>query len=205
MENRRGHKTHSCTRDLLYCISTCLFKSWAEVRKGLVKVMVAAGLFVMTAANCLAQPVSKDVEDLIDMIHHGIACGSINRLELVQVDPDAHFLTAIDPYRLDHSSDYKLSIRQLTNKPLFKDLLVSLNKPSLSPADPCEIRTGILFFSKKDDTLNDEIRVGAIYFDRTGYTALINGHYFNWRDSPLFQWYQVNFGVFFRFKKALTD
>jgi hypothetical protein len=120
-----------------------------------------------------------------DAISLALSRGEVGRVEILRVPPNLEVRAAIKPEALEHIYYTKLEIRRIADMPWGSKMIEAFRTTSVERYDyTADLRWGVIFYSL------DEVRIGAIYFDRSGRHGAINdaqasfrGSFFNWLES----------------------
>jgi hypothetical protein len=121
----------------------------------------------------------------VDAISAALDRGEVKRVEILRVPADLETRAAINPKTLERIYYTKLVIRNITEMPFTDKMIEAFRGTSIEPRDYiADLRWGVVFYSR------EEVRLGAIYFDRSGRYGAVNeagasfkGSFFTWLES----------------------
>lgn len=114
-----------------------------------------------------------------------LANGEIGKIEILQIPARILTRTRITPEMLEKQFHYKMTIRDVRGG-AFQDRIVGAAKSITVQSQPemADLRWGVIFYGL------DDVRVGALYFDKTGSSGVMNktpvsfkGNFFSWLDG----------------------
>jgi hypothetical protein len=162
--------------------------------------LLIASAATLTAGCSQTPPVKvpSPAQETVNALANAVSGQQIERLEIIQMNPWVMTRSRITPQALEKHYDYKLIIQRLSGfggrEKMTKALSSVAVKPLEEGADLC---WGVIFYGQND------VRVGAVYFDRSGSRGSVNdmpvsfeGEFLLLVGQDLFRLLQVGFFYF---------
>ena len=152
--------------------------------------MVRAMSFLVIITSLLAgfaQPVKGTgrAKETVHALSSALSGNQIERIEIIQMNPWVMTRSRITSQMLEKQYDYNLTIQKTSSFGSRETMVKALSSVAVKPLENgADLRWGVVFYGQND------IRVGAIYFDRSGNRGSVNdmpvsfeGDFFSWLDK----------------------
>lgn len=128
---------------------------------------------------------NSQVQSQVDALAAKLINGEIVKIEIINIPSQVLNRTRITPEMLEKQFHYKLTFRDIRGNIHKNKLVEAIKSMAVQPqAEMADIRWGVIFYGV------DDIRVGAIYFNKTGSSGAVGnvpvsfkGNFFKWLDS----------------------
>ena len=128
---------------------------------------------------------SNAAQILVEEISKALSERTVGRVEIVQIPPRILTTARVTTDMLEKGYYNKLIIRNIASTAYQNKLVDSFRSIIAQPrSDTADLRWGVIFYAR------DDVRVGAVYFDKFGHNGLVNdmpasltGDFFKWLNS----------------------
>lgn len=150
-------------------------------------------VFLAAMADCSAEVSGVSMQSQVEQISKDLSENRIGRVEILQIPPRILTRARITPQMLEKQYHNKLIIRDINSNSYKEKLTTSLRTISASSRDEMpDLRWAVIFYSQNDT------RVGAVYFDRSGRYGAVNGAGAAFENADLFNWLTATFSNCFQ-------
>ena len=127
-------------------------------------VLVASQLLMSACYHAERIEPRNTAERRLDSIAASVLAGKIGKVEILQIRLNTSFIAQVTPEVLENAWDFRYTIRHIDGDRLPR-LATALRTATIgTERTGADLRWGVILYSSTEE----ERRLGAIYFDRTG-------------------------------------